>query len=699
MQQSRLLQCSLLIALGTIGIWATEDVGGVRGDAGSSPQKVAQAPRGEEPFLWNNFEHVVVEKDSTVGRLIVERIPDSTRRDPKEQAAPALTTPQPTAQPQKRQDDGQVQALSQQLQSLSQSATQALSSVSSSASSAMSLVSQSAQSVRQSADQAVRSANQNADDANRQLSQTISSASSALSAASARASDDLSRSLSSMSSRISSNLASAQSSANSAISAARAEASSSASNAVNIAASQIQEARADASGIRGDANSIVSQVQSNSVSGTNVAIIVTASVVGTAILTAIASYFVARYRRKKRRSGEPLVRAINPNNEKQQYGTPYEKPVAVRGSIASPSLRFTPFGGGTGYPMDKFKLPDLGLSPFLKKKTNEASPSFSDIGFARSNYSPRDGSRDGAFAGPSNSSNDDVYGVSPTSFRLQKENSVKSATSVRLIRVGSNKGKANEEDEKALLSPLASPPPPLPAQVSTAPVASVLARVPVPVAVTVPVPVQAQPQPVESLSPVEPQLAEPPPAAVRAVRNSETPEDPEPEPAPIKRSGTASTAYTMNTMTSQQRLRFRDSSDIESAEPSPATGAWRRSRSATVSSMRNTNTASLRTNTTSPESVGSQSPPRRPKNAGPTSFATFPRVRDGPPRGSAAEAIINRGRSGLNGVTARLREEAERRKRELDEVDSDRNSTRMSKDVSEPEKRETRGPNWPFGNS
>ncbi|KAI1456129.1 hypothetical protein F4805DRAFT_245532 [Annulohypoxylon moriforme] len=702
MKQSGLLRCSLLIALGTIGIWATEEVGGVRVDAGSSLQ-VAQVPRGEEPFIWNNFEHVVVEKDSSVERLIVERIPDSTRRSPKEQAAPALTTPQPTAQPQKRQDDGQVQALSQQLQSLSQSATQALSSVSSSASSAMSLVSQSAQSVRQSADQAVRSANQNADDANRQLSQTISSASSALSAASARASDDLGRSLSSMSSRISSNLASAQSSANSAISAARAEASSSASNAVNIAASQIQEARADASGIRGDANSIVTQVQSNSVSGTNVAIIVTVSVVGTAILTAIASYFVVRYRRKKRRSREPLVRAINSNNEKQQYGSPYEKPIAVRGTVASPSPRFTPFGGGTGYPMDKFKLPDLGLSPFLKKKTNEGSPSLSDIGFARSNYSPRDGSRDGA-AGPSNSSNNDVYGVSPTSFRLQKENSVKSATSVRLIRVGSNKGKTKEEDERALLSPMASPPPPLPAQALAVPVASVPARVPV--AVTVPVPVQVQPkmqtQPAESLSPVVSQVAEPPPATIRAVRNSEPPEDPEPEPAPIKRSetmNTMSTMNTMNTMTSQQRLRFRDSSDVESAEPSPATGAWRRSRSATMSSMRNTNTAFLRTNTTSPESVGSQSPPRRPKNAGPTSFATFPRVRDGPPRGSAAEAIMNRGRSGLSGVTARLREEAERRKRELDEVGGDRSSVRMSKDVSESEKRETRGPNWPFGSS
>ncbi|KAI1105072.1 hypothetical protein F4804DRAFT_158473 [Jackrogersella minutella] len=673
MVQSRLLRCSLMIALGTIGIWANEDV---RGEAGSSSQSVAQALRRREPLLWNNFEHVVVEKDDADGELIVERIPDSTRGGPKEQAAPALTTPQPTAPPQKRQDDGQVQALSAQLQSLSQSATQALSSVSSSASSAMSLVSQSAQSVRQSADQAVQSATQNASNANRQLSQTISSASSALSQASAQASNDLARSLSSMSSRISSNLASAQSSATSAISAARVAASSSAANAVNIAASQIQEAKADASGVQGNANSIVSQVQSNSISGTNVAIIVTVAVIGTAILTGLASFFIVRYRRKKRRDREGLATAINTNNEKQQY----DKPIAVRDTLVSPSPRFTPFGGGTGYPMDKFKLPDLGLSPFLKKKTNEGSPSISDIGFAKSNYSPRDGGEETA--------NSDVYGVSPTSFRLQKDNSVKSATSVRLIRVGSTKGKgrATEDDEKALLSPIASPPP-LPAQVPTA----MTAPDPTPIPVPTRVPVPSRPQPAEPLSPRESEVIEPPLATTRSIRNSEPPEEPFPSPTPIKRTGT------MNTMTSQQRLRFRDSSDVESAEPSPA---WRRSiaarNAAAMTSMRNTNTAFLRTNTGSSDgSTDTQSspPPRRPKNAGPASFATFPRIRDGPPRGSAAEAILNRGRSGLSGVAVRLREEAERRQRELGEDGGGDAGTSRDGETG------NRGPNWPFGNS
>lgn len=148
MLKSGLLRCCLLIALGTIGTWANEDVGK---DAEWVLHKVAKVPEDEFSFLRNRFNHAVTEEDNAVKRFVVERIPDPTRRGPKEQAAPALTTPQPTPPPQKRQDDGQIQALSQQLQSLSESATRAISSVSSSASSAMSLVSQSAQFVRQSA--------------------------------------------------------------------------------------------------------------------------------------------------------------------------------------------------------------------------------------------------------------------------------------------------------------------------------------------------------------------------------------------------------------------------------------------------------------------------------------------------------------------------------------------------------------------
>ncbi|KAI1471068.1 uncharacterized protein F4812DRAFT_165071 [Daldinia caldariorum] len=691
MLQSGLLRCSLLIALGTIGIWANEHA---RGHVELTSHRVARVPRGEESlFRKNCFYRAVVEEDKEIKRLIIEEIPEATqrRRSPKEQAAPALIIPQPTPPPppppQKRQDDGQIQALSQQLRSLSESATRAISSVSSSASSAMSLASQSAQSVQQSADQAVRAASQSADEASRQLAQTQSSAASAVSAASARASDDLARSLASMSSRISSNLASVQSSASSMISAARAEASSSAASAVNIAASKIQEARAGASGVRTDVNPAVSQVQSDSISGTNLAIIVTVSVVGTAILTAIASYFVVRYRRKRRRERQPLAAAAVNHNE-SQYDK-YEKPIAVRGTIGTP--RFTPFGGGTGYPMDKFKLPDLGLSPFLRKKTNEEIPG--EIGFAKSAYSSSNSNNDGGV-----SVSGDVYGVSPASFRLQKDNSIKSATSVRLIRVGSNnskgKEKAKEEDQKALLSPILSPAPSLPRETPT----------PTPTVPSAPVTVSPAPppepispvSPTSPVSPVESDIAEPRRAATRPVRNPEPVEKEEPVLSP--------TTIPTTTMTSQNRLRFRDSSEVESAEPSPVNWRLSSARAAAATNLMrntnaNTNTSSLRTTTTTTSPGGSdsgQSPPRRPKNAG-ASFATFPKVRNGPPRGSTAEAILNRNRAGINSVTARLREEAERRQRELAEAGGggNGNAARTSRDGPA----EARSPNWPFGST
>lgn len=637
----------ILVALGTIGIWGREGGDG-EGGINLASRGVARVPRDDEPLLWNNFKHVSLGKDDAVERLLVERVPDPTRGYPREQAAPALSTPKPTAPPQKRQDDGQIQALSSQLRSLSESATQAISSVSSSASSAMSLVSQSIQSVRQSADQAVRSANQNADNANRQLSQTQSSASSAVSAATQRASDDMSRSLSSMSSRISSNLASVQSSASSAISVARVEASSSAANAVNIAASQVQGARADATGVRGDASSGATQAQSNSISTTTLAIIITASVVGTAILTAIAVFSIVRYRRKKRGGREAEVPTIATNDREVQQ---YERPIAVRETLESAIPRFTPFGGGTGYPMDKFNLPDLSLTPFLKKKTNEETPS--TVGFARNSYPSTDGGEVPA--------SNDVYGVSPTSFRLQKENNIKRATSVRIIRVGSTKGKAKaSEDQRALLSPTPSIP--------RVPTPSSFAESTQEPALISPEIQQQFPDPP---SPAKPPPAELPPVATRPVQD---PEMEEPGLGPMKHT---------TTMNSQQRLRFRDSSDVESAEPSPA--SWQ--ASAAPSAMRNTNTASLRAITDGSD----LSPSRRPKNAG-ASFATFPRVRNGPPKGSAAEAILNRNRIGLDGITARAREEAERRRRGLDEGSGD-DATRVV------ENRDGPAPNWPFGNS
>ncbi|KAI5928278.1 hypothetical protein F4810DRAFT_186558 [Camillea tinctor] len=588
MLKSRLFYYSLLIALATIEVWAIHNADV---EAALASPDVTRESREKDCSLWKRLGDIVIEDSEAAGRLIFARTP-TLEDSPRERALPVIGTPTPTSPPVKRQDDGQIQALSEQLRSVSESATQAISSVSSSASSAISQVSQSAQSVRQSADQAVQSANQNADNANRQLSQTQSSASSAISA-----------SLASMSSRISSNLASAQSSASSQISVAQAEASRSAASAIDIASSQIQEARADASGIRGDATSFVQQVQSNSVSGTNVAIIVTVAVVGTAFISTLISCLVLRYRRKKkgRREGEAAIR-----NTPEKLD---EKPVAFRGSLLS-TPRFTPFGGGSGYPMDKLKLPNL--SPLIKRK--KVGGEDNAVGLATSDYNANTNNRD---------SNKDVYGVSDASFRLQKPNGVQKAKSVRLIRVGSGKGKATEEDEQALIERVPSPP----ALVSEEPQADL------------------EPQPARPReSPVSPPDLVPSESTKSVVPSPEiiqAPTMPQPAAEPSRRSmfsvrNSVTRPPVRSTLTSQQRLRFRDSSDIESAEPTPL--GWQPSLAApvgnTTTSMRNTNTASLRINNND-----STQGLRRPKNAG-ASFATFPRVRNGP----ANESVVNRPR-------------------------------------------------------
>lgn len=240
MLKSRLLFCNLLIGLATIqAAWAKDGHNGT-----TELDNSMQAPEAIETIIWERVQYIIVERESAPKRVILETLPSPTvlpARDVR-----CLEMPKPTPAPQKRQDQGQINALSGEIQRLSQSISQ----VSQTASSA----SQSAQSVKQSADQAVRSANQNADQANQALSRTQSSASSAVAQASQQANDRIAQASSSMSSsfssQVSANLASVQSSASSDISVASASASRSAASAMNIAASQIQQARADASGIR-----------------------------------------------------------------------------------------------------------------------------------------------------------------------------------------------------------------------------------------------------------------------------------------------------------------------------------------------------------------------------------------------------------------------------------------------------------------
>ncbi|RYP07899.1 hypothetical protein DL764_002265 [Monosporascus ibericus] len=415
MLKSRLFRFCLLIALVTIQVWANDN------GAGTLKGEVAVRQRVGNTALDRELEEELLRSKKSLG----------SHYDTRNRAAPAIGIPEPTAAPQKRQEadddnDEEVRALSSQLQAVSQSATQAISSVSSSASSAISLMSQASQSIRQSADQAVRSANQNADEANRQMSQTQSSAASAVT---------------SMSSRMSFERSSMQSSASSMVSAIQLQASASVAEARDAARRQIESVRASVRPTWAPAEdeaSSAGQSIAGSISGTTVAIIVVATIIGSAIISALATYFFMRHRRNRQ---APLQES-NPKDVDQ-------RPSTSRSTPGTP--RFTPWGGGT-YPMDRMKLPDIS-SLMEAKRTSEGSTN--NIGFAANSND----------SGSQGGNNGDVYGVSPASFRLQKPNNIERATSVRLIRVGSGKAKNNKGKDGG--KPLAEEPiPAIPASAS-----------------------------------------------------------------------------------------------------------------------------------------------------------------------------------------------------------------------------------------
>ncbi|KAJ2987370.1 hypothetical protein NUW58_g4548 [Xylaria curta] len=486
-----------------------------------------------------------------------------------------------------RQDDGQIQALSAQLQSLSQSATEAISSVSSSASSAISQISRSAdqatQSIRQSASQA-------ADQANRQLSQTESSASSALSAVNARASDQISQSLASMSSRISVNLASAQSSASNAVSSARSAAS-------QFAASKIQAFKAGASETRCDANPQAQQMEPNSVSASNAAIIITVSIIATAILSVASTCLFMRYRRKRMSS-----RGENTRGSKDRT---YEKPVAVRGSL---SPRFPRFGKGARAPADNFKLPSI-LPPVAQSRDIQ-SKAPNDIGFATIAYSDLEENRGANQA--ANDADDTQSSTKSNTLRFQKNKGVSSATAVRLIRVSSGKSRASfsadaPETATGFLPPLpivSTPNQPLKAVSISAPYQ----------------PVTESPSQTGNTGTQPPKEKEPAfegqPGSVEPIRTPETQVPGWRPPIPL-------------TATGRDRFRFRDSSELESAEPTPTKTDTMPPPNTSTLSPRLPRSASLQR--TNRGDFTRTMPTGQPKN-GKGTFATFPRIRGEPSR-------------------------------------------------------------------
>ncbi|ORY64382.1 uncharacterized protein BCR38DRAFT_434937 [Pseudomassariella vexata] len=545
--------------------------------------------------VWKQvIEHVVVERENErenePRRVILERIPEVTPSSANGQWA-NIEPPRPTPPPQKRQDNGQIQALSGRIQELS--GTIAALSLT------LSAVSSASQSLKQSADQAIRIATENENQANQALTRAQTSAASALAQATQQFNDQLGRASASFSSQLSASLSSAQASASSAIGAVQSAARESAVNAMNVAASQIQEVRLEASGVRGDANNFVAQIQRNSVSATNVAIIIVVTVVVTIILTIVASWLFIRYRRKRRKNREVieitddkayLVRGISGHSNQNRY---------TRDSGA----RFNPYGGGTGYPMDKMELPSVG---------KPVQPEPLNFGFAVSDYNSSDkdaGSRSGRgqvpdsfqLQRPPDTTRADAVrdsGMStttPTNLRFQRPPSIKNAAQVRLIRVNSGKNRINE----------------------------------------IPAPPPSQPLPdVPSLHP------EPPKYEARSERYTMTSEA---NQGNGWQPPTQATIGNPNPITTNQE-RYSVASEVSEASNGwqPARSGWekpkRRSQSLGPPSTRKSLVAEIvNPEIVNPEPVrprvtatkSAQTPPKAPKAS--ANFSTFPTVRSRPP--------------------------------------------------------------------
>ncbi|KAG7294357.1 hypothetical protein NEMBOFW57_004428 [Staphylotrichum longicolle] len=209
----------------------------------------------------------------------------------------AMITPAPSLLG--RQDQGQIQALSDQLRQLSDQSR--------SVSQASQQVSQSSQQLSQSLQQATQRLSQTEQQlaSARGQQNAAESASRSMSQASADASrraDEAMRSVSESASRaLSESMASITRSMGASFSSALSLAGESASAAMRSAASAAQRAQADATVLRNEANTQIQQAQGAALSVTQTALAIVGGIVGSSLLTGVGFVLVLRHRRKKRR--------------------------------------------------------------------------------------------------------------------------------------------------------------------------------------------------------------------------------------------------------------------------------------------------------------------------------------------------------------------------------------------------------------
>ncbi|KAK4252015.1 LicD family-domain-containing protein [Corynascus novoguineensis] len=302
----------------------------------------------------------------------------------------AMITPPPSLV--NRQDQGQIQALSDQLRRVSDQFR--------SVSQASQQVSQSSQQLSQSLQQATQRLSQTEQQlASARLQQgAAESASRSMSQASAEASrraDEAVRSVSqSASSAISASMASLASSMGASFSSALRLASQS-------AASVAQKAQEDATALRDEANSQIQQAQGAALSVTQTALAVVGGIVGSSLLTGIVFVLVLRRRRAKRRQrgrgedGGGISGNIGYPQLKATSNKAYSLSWAKKGYAASDdgSSTYSTDTDGLRFPVD-IKEPPAAMTNDATKTTAEiprksVSPAAAAVGYAVSYYGPR----------------------------------------------------------------------------------------------------------------------------------------------------------------------------------------------------------------------------------------------------------------------------------------------------------------------
>ncbi|KAK3304602.1 uncharacterized protein B0T15DRAFT_495054 [Chaetomium strumarium] len=322
----------------------------------------------------------------------------------------AMITPAPSLLG--RQDQGQIQALSNQLQQLSEqsrSVSQSSQQLSQSLQQATQQLSQTQQSLasarlqQSAAESASRSMSQASADASRRAEEASASADRAISQVMQSASQSASRALSS-------NMASITSSMGASFSSALRLASQSVSDAMRSAASVAQKAQADATALRNEANSQIQQAQGAALTVTQTALAVVGGIIGSSLLTGVGFVLVLRHRRRKRR--QQRNDGPNANTGYPQLSSTSNKAYSVASLKKGYAVTSDDDGSSSTYSTDEdnngFKFP-VGTSnndiqrPLPARVNTITIPprkkpgSCVGVGYAVSYYSPRTNQRHPSF--------------------------------------------------------------------------------------------------------------------------------------------------------------------------------------------------------------------------------------------------------------------------------------------------------------